>query len=271
MKSNSIIFKAYKRILNGLAIKYSLDDLFNYVRFLFARNVMIKKTLDSKNFLIKIIVISLPFRIDRRKFIVEQFTKLNIPFEFFDAIHGKSDYNRLKNETYFSKNSLKYLSKGSLGCIESHISNWRGLVSSDFEAFLIFEDDVIINKSYKELLKIINTIPRDFDIVYFGSGSYKNRLNAKSISDNLFVPFSIRKGAYSYLISKSSAKQMLQDIYPIKITCGGIDTILGVLTMKRKITTYHLKPAICQINYKLPSNIYNSSVANKVLHKIEKS
>jgi len=271
MKKDSFIFNVYKRILNGFAIKYSLVDLINYLSFLFSRNEIIKDPLDAKSFLFKIVVISLPFRTDRKGFIAEQFAKRNIPFEFFDAIHGKSYYDEIKTKNHFSDNALKYLSKGSLGCIESHILNWKALVSSDFEAFLIFEDDVIINKSYEELLKVINSIPRDFDIVYLGSGSYKNQLNAKTISENLFIPFSIRKGAYSYLISKKAAKKVLQEISPILITCGGIDTILGVLTMKRKITTYHVKPDICQINYKLTSNIYNFSAPNKILHKIEKS
>lgn len=270
MKINSILHLPYKRILNGFAIKYNVGDLINYIRFLFSNKIIYKqRTIDSKKYLIKVNVISLPFRSDKRKFITDQFKNLNIPFEFFNAIHGKAEYSRIKNENGYSDNSLKFLSKGSIGCIESHISIWKDLLSSEYDAFLIFEDDVVINISYDGLLKQFYTIPEDFDIVYLGSGSYKNRFNAKLISKNLFVPFSIRKGAYGYLISKKGINKLLMSLLPIEITCGGIDTILGVLTMKKKLITYHFTPSICHINYKLPSNIFNSSEMNKVLHYTE--
>jgi len=269
--TNSLFKKSYKRILNGIAIGYNLHDLHNYFEFLFKwkNDSDILKTIDLNKFNFKIIVISLSFRKDRREFITNQFAELNIPFEFFNAFHGETEKTRFQHVVQFSENSIKYLSPGSIGCIASNIAIWKELSTSHFDAFLIFEDDVVLNITFSKLAKIISTVPDDFDLLYLGSGSYKKRLNAKSISNSLFVPFSIRKGAFGYLISKNGVDKILQNVTEINITCGGIDTILGVLTMKRKIKSYHVKPSACEVNFSLPSNIFNSSKPSKILHKTE--
>jgi GR25 family glycosyltransferase involved in LPS biosynthesis len=235
------------------------------------------KTFDSnhaekvelENFKIRNVVVSLKLRADRRIYIQNQFDDLEIPFVFLDAIHGKTQKAEIDKIIKISSNSAKYLPAGSLGCIASHITLWKELIESQYDGYLIFEDDVVIQKNYHEIEALIRTIPIDFDLVYFGSGSYKSRLNMKKVSDNIFKPFSIRRGAYCYLISKKGASTIIESVKEVKITCGGIDTILGILTMRNKINTYHIYPSICNVNLDSPSNIYNYSFPSKILYKTE--
>src|SRR5687768_12986397 len=118
----------YLRLLSGIKIKYSWRDLYNYIRFQrssFSINEKAKVSLDASP--MRVFVISLDFRHDRRLEIVEQFKQLKIPFEFFNAIHGKSQREMVFKTIPFGESSKKYLSCGSVGCIASHRLLWEKL------------------------------------------------------------------------------------------------------------------------------------------------
>jgi len=260
----------YIRILNGIAINYNAGDLMKYLNFQVSKsNLKNTRKIAPDSFKIKNVVLSLKFREDRRTSIQNNFELLQIPFCFFDAIHGKTQKLKIRESIHLSPISERYLSPGSLGCLASHISMWKELIESGYDGYLIFEDDIIIHKTHSEIKELIQNIPVDFDIVYLGSGSHKSRINMKKISPNLLKPFSVRKGAFCYLISKKGVHKILEQINEIKITCGGIDTILGLLTMRNKIIAYHTYPSFCNVNIDSPSNIRNNSIPLKTLYKTE--
>ena len=260
----------YIRILNGIAINYYVGDLIKYLSFQLTKSILTDtRKIALYSFKIKNVVLSLKFREDRRASIQNNFKLLQIPFCFFDAIHGKTQKLKIRESINLSPISERYLSPGSLGRLASHTSLWKELLESCYDGYLIFEDDIIIHKTHSEIKELIQTIPVDFDIVYLGSGSYKSRLNMKKVSPTILKPFSVRKGAYCYLISKKGARKILEQINEVKITCGGIDTILGVLTMRNKIITYHSYPSFCNVNMDSPSNIRNNSISSKILYKTE--
>ena len=135
------------------------------------------------------------------------------------------------------------------------------MLSSTEDCLLVFEDDIVISVDQDDLLKIMSVIPKDFDLLYLGSG--------RQPTDNLrhgfyfTKPFSVRSGAYSYVLSRKGVEIILENLFPIKIARGGIDTLLGVLTMRKKIVTYHLVPSICNVNALFPSDIRNTSISGK--------
>lgn len=259
------------RILNGIAISYNWRYLWTYAQFLFSQS----SSADHPTFFVSEIVvlenvvISLSFRADRRAYIVRHFNSIGIPFKFFDALHGSKDSGQINASVQFSARSKEYLSSGSIGCIASHITVWKQLLNSTADAYLVFEDDVIILSKYDEILRMLGQVPADFDLVYLGSRSIQSWLNLKHVYGNIYEPFSIRKGAYAYLLSKTGALKLLEETKEIKITCGGIDTILGVATMRNKLVTYHLKPGIAGVNFSFTSNIRNFSDNSKTLHQTE--
>lgn len=260
----------FLRLLNGLRIKYSLHDFFTFLKFAFKNSsVNQHSTIPFSSLKIKIVIISLPFRHDRRERIVEQFKNFNIYFEFFDAIHGNSQRLKAYDIIEFSSISKKYLSPGSIGCIASHISVWKNLTLGSYDGFLIFEDDIILGKNLSELNLLLNKYPCDAEIIYLGSGSKKRWPNMKKFSSTLSKPFSVRKGAYSYFLFKKGAIKLINEINKVNIVCGGIDSILGILEMRNKLIAYHLMPPICKVDYNLPSNIINFSNKTKNIQEIE--
>lgn len=258
------------RVLNGLQINYSLHDLLKFIKFAFkARPLNQPSTVLFSSLKVKIIVISLPFRVDRRDRIVEQFRNLEIHFQFFDAIHGKSERLKAYEKVKFSSISKKYLTPGSIGCIASHIAVWQNLALSSYDGFFIFEDDILLEKKLSEVNILLNEFPINSDIIYLGSECIKVWPNMIKVSSYLSKPFSVRKGAYGYFLFKKGAIKLVSEIKEVNIVCGGIDSILGVLGMRDNLIAYHLIPPICKVDYSLPSNILNYSNMSKNIQEIE--
>lgn len=267
------MLKKFERIFlksfNFLIIGYNLHDLFNFLKFQFERDNVEAGKFCKKNYSIKTFVISLKFRNDRRENIKHVFSEFEIPYNFYDALHGKTKRRIISDTFQFSKRSEKYLSDGSIGCIASHLTLWNSLIKSRHNSYLIFEDDVLFTENMLTIDSIIEKIPSDFDIIYLGSKSSSSWLNMKKVSSNLYKPFCISKGAHSYFISKKGAYKLLKLIKKIDIVCGSIDTILGVLMMRKEIISYHFLPSFTNVDLTSESNIYNISDLQKKIHKAE--
>lgn len=257
------------RLLNGKQLKYSIRDIFAF--FKFTIKPLPDRSLNFHNTVprLKVVVISLPFRLDRRLQITEHLKSLEITFSFFDAIHGKTESSKAYHLVNFSSLSRKFLSPGSVGCIASHVTVWKDLIATSYDGFLILEDDVILKMTNQDLNYLIRRIPIEADIVYLGSGSNKNWFNMRRVSDILGKPFSIRNGAYSYLLFRKGATKLLNEVTTINIVRGGIDTILGISGMRNKVNVYHLVPSFCTVNHMSPSNILNVSDKFKLIHEME--
>ena len=89
------------------------------------------------------------------------------------------------------------------------------------------------------------------------------------ISDNLYVPLYPRSGQYAYIVSQTGARKILNNIFPVKIVLGGIDTIIGRLISKGVLNAYHAYPNLCKVNLKTESNIINNSKVLKKIHHSE--
>lgn len=95
-------------------------------------------------------VISLLTVADRRKHIGKLFDSRGIPFSFFDAIHGRNTFGQNQWPWFYDpavaeKKGGATLSLGDLGCAASHLTLWEQLAASNHEAWVIFEDDIVLS------------------------------------------------------------------------------------------------------------------------------
>ena len=106
--------------------------------------------------MIKLYVINLASSTQRLETTRQRLKELNIPFERFDAIDGRTSKHPLF-ERYDDKKREKYrrkpLSNGELGCFSSHYLLWQKCIELD-QPIVVMEDDVIINDSLNEALEI---------------------------------------------------------------------------------------------------------------------
>jgi GR25 family glycosyltransferase involved in LPS biosynthesis len=258
------------RFHNYKALDYKL---FEFIKLVFLKSVLynfpisqFKRTIKSPfiNFdinLLKVYVISLEDRLDRRKEINYGLTRNNIAFSFINGIQLKSGRSKI-HPKYFTELSRKHLTEGSIGCILSHYKTMKAFLKSSYKYCLILEDDAIVSYGFKtKMISVMKLLPLDFDICYLGGKTpYDYGL---WVSGSIFKPIFPRKGAYSYLVSEQGAKKIISQIFPIGITRGGIDTILGRLVSKSILKAYQCYPEICAVNLNSPSNIYNPSTPRK--------
>ena len=213
----------------------------------------------------KIFVISLSYRLDRRKAVKELFEKRKLNFYFFDAFHLNS-YNDLNQ--YFTRQSLKYLSHGSLGCAFSHMKLLEQISTyHDNEYFIIFEDDILLNENFKlKLNSLIDNYPIDADMFFLGTRNERKRDYKFRCNYGYNKTYNSRLGAYAYILNPKNAKKIIELIKPMNLLCGGIDTAIGKLIRQNKIKAYQFEQSIVIHDSNSPSNIFNPSAKTKKVH-----
>lgn len=168
----------------------------------------------------QIFIINLKESTDRRQYMIEEMKKLNIQYEFFDAINGKNIKNI--DKIYDKETAIKVygreLKLGEIGCAMSHLLIYKKMLEENIEQALIFEDDIIIandfNKVFSQILKLENN-----GIILLGQSDskLKTKIYFQSISQHhkLKKIFNSGYGAYGYLICKKAAEKIYANNFPI--------------------------------------------------------
>jgi len=97
----------------------------------------------------KIIVISLKTSVERRESIRTQFGRLEVPFDFFDAVMpaDAASYIERYDESEFFRNCGRHATETEIACYASHLSVWRQCADEGVP-YLILEDDARLDTSF---------------------------------------------------------------------------------------------------------------------------
>jgi len=111
----------------------------------------------------------------------------------------------IKNKYIFSK-----FKPGDLGCFLSHVRLWSLIKKSNENFGLIFKDDIVIDEKFHEKFrKYFEQVPRDWDIIWLGSG--KN-LSGEKINNHIIKGYNWAKNKtqdwnnrmHAYIIKRKS-------------------------------------------------------------------
>ena len=177
----------------------------------------------------------------RRDFISNQLDLIGIDYNIFNAITPSSktdikhNYNERRTEIHYGRP----LMKTELACALSHISLWIKLLNQNQHShYLILEDDVVIDKKLKKLLKSHDF--RQFDLIKF-SGQHSRPekkmqplIQSRSLYHLAYGPLD----ASAYLISKKAVLKILP--YALELNFA-IDVIMD-RSFEHKIPIYAVKP-----------------------------
>jgi len=185
-------------------------------------------------------------------------------------INGVNGY-KLPNHIIKTHVSSSYTSigpKSAIGCALSHFKVWRTFLKTNAPYCIVFEDDVIVSKSFNtKLQKIINDVPSDFHLLYLGCFNSKffknvfslfNLLNThrentqsentqsadtttKSRNKNIVVP-KVALAAHAYIISRKGATLLLS-LLDGKLF-NHLDICLQTLSTRGLIKTFACKPRL---------------------------
>ncbi|PHQ69030.1 MAG: hypothetical protein COB93_09075 [Sneathiella sp.] len=172
----------------------------------------------SLNLLPPVFVINRPKDADRRTDMEERLGRVGVFPEFFDAVDGYAldintlpDYDREKRRRYFGKD----LGHGEIGCLLSHRSLYQKMVDENIERAVILEDDVFLDRSFRQVLEDIQRVDLNWDVIRFvGHGKvfdvgYRRLASLSSPYWLTRVPTS-PSGAYAYMLTQNAAKTFLR-------------------------------------------------------------
>jgi len=123
---------------------------------------------------VKIFVINLSHRDDRRQHIIKQLENYN--YEIVQAVDGyKTDFeiNGIRSFRRWIDPLLnRPMTPGETGCAISHLNVWKKIAELD-EPAIILEDDSVLNKEIN--FKAISSILNESDMVYLGYKEMSNK------------------------------------------------------------------------------------------------
>ena len=159
--------------------------------------------------------ISLVTSIDRRELMIDQFKKADIQVTFFDGVLvSGSNHDRIAaDEGVRLGKFAKRLTLGELGCYFSHRRLWQSLIDSDDEAYVIFEDDMILEPGFRETVEALMQSGRGFDVVRLAPLSPRMRRHEYVDLGNGYVVYWTKGtalGTGCYTITKDAARALLK-------------------------------------------------------------
>ena len=160
---------------------------------------------------------------ERQKHCDEQFKNQELIVEKFLGID-----KRIVNTDYLVKNNyvngrfkLSTAREGNAACLLSHCTLYKKIwlenKDNDKEVFLIFEDDVELQKDFMQRATAhMEHCPKDWDMVWLGScGVVGKAVNSHFIKPRNNAGRGKNCCHHCYLIKKSSIKKLLNLMFPI--------------------------------------------------------
>jgi GR25 family glycosyltransferase involved in LPS biosynthesis len=176
----------------------------------------------------KIFCINLKKRTDRKKLAENEFSKFGLDFEFFEGVDGQ-----LIN--------LKYRIKpGGVGCLLSHLNLYKYIKNIDGDVFMITEDDVVFSDDFIEKYNnLIQIVPNDWNLLYFGGNH--NSLKLNMVSENIHR---LQKTytTHCYLVKKSCIDFLISEFESSQLFDSEVDVHLS--NVQSKIPCYGFTPSI---------------------------
>ena len=131
-----------------------------------------KKNFDINFYFDKIYCINLDRRTDRWKNVESEFKKMNIDVFRYSAIDGDNIDFSISNDLTENQLSDKGLieNRNSLACLLSHLEIIKEAKLNNYKRILIFEDDVLFSKDFKNEIKKIEEL--DWKLLYLGASQF---------------------------------------------------------------------------------------------------
>lgn len=203
---------------------------------------LIPKDFDINEYFDKIYCINLDRRLDRWIKTVEQFKYFNIRVERFSAIDG--DVLNFEQEGLISDLSDLGLieNKNALGCLLSHLKVIEDAKKKNYKKILIFEDDILISKEFKDRIKECKNI--NWSILYLGASQF----NWDNIDlSSKFYECENTLGTFAYAIDHELFDEVIETL---KNSKKSVDNSMAEIQSrhKKKCLTYFPNIVISDVN-----------------------
>ena len=132
---------------------------------------------------------------------------------------------------------------------------------------IVIEDDILLENNFdNKLLKLIKSLPNDFDFIFFGASKlnmhipiYRRRpfknLYRKTNDPTSWGGNGMSKTTDSYIVSRSGAKKILERTKKLDILDDALDFWLNQSARDLNLKGYWYEPTFTKYNNKFESNL----------------
>ena len=157
----------------------------------------------------KVFIINLKRDIEKRNKIKNRLDRLNINYEFFEAIDGINTKHNGIYTGWVDSYHNRYVTKGEVGCSLSHYYIWEKIITEKIETAIILEDDVdVLDNKFIEKVENVNN---NFDLLYLSRKKFTGEIEKPFNDDIVYASPSYWTCAYA--VSLSGAKKLKNDIF----------------------------------------------------------
>lgn len=163
----------------------------------------------------EIVVISLKRATERRASVERQFSELNLPFSFFDAVDGKQGHEHFVR--YDAEKARRIgeipLTPGHLGCYASHFLVWQRCADSGQPMIVLEDDAMVFREPFLKFVRLASDLPSDIECVRLFESKSRNRQSLKVFEkEDLSIAKFLRghKSATGYYLTPSAARKFLR-------------------------------------------------------------
>ncbi len=173
----------------------------------------------------KIFVINLKTSVQRRQIMEKQLAKLNIPYEFFEAVKGadvpREDIPKYYNMEYYNARP-SYFTPGLMGCTISHYLLYKKIAEEKTDVAIVLEDDMVLSNDFEEaVVALAKQIRKDEAIMLFYQSYNTIQLSAATalpVAKNYklyqIANIDILRSTGGYMITCETAQKMAEKIHP---------------------------------------------------------
>ncbi len=191
-------------------------------------------------------LLNLKRRPERLAHALKQFENVGIKdFILWEAVDAK---------TLGLKSDLLEITPGMVGCYQSHRNIMKYCLDNNIDSYIVFEDDVEFIPGFNELCQLmIDTIPSDWEFVYWGSTEHLNGPCLKEVSDLWVVPRSVWGTQCFMMKDMQTIKKVYDALEKMQMQ---IDCQLSQLTLKQQqVKHYACSPSIVGQLFEIGSDI----------------
>ncbi|MCC8995518.1 MAG: glycosyltransferase family 25 protein [Nitrosomonas sp.] len=225
-------------IKNGIRKIFSVFLLFiDHILFIFKQDNIKSLYRQSEFIHFETHCINLIRRLDKKKFIADQFDNVSFNLKFFPAVDGATlNLEQLIKQGRLAPDNRDLgtgnkLTPAQIGVYLSHYELWKEALNSSNKITFILEDDAFLDCEVATLQKVIHYIPEDTDIFFVN-----HRKNKKQHINPYISKFVGRFwGLTSYFVTKKGAEKLLQLTAPIHMS---VDDMVSRLNEKGLINCY---------------------------------
>jgi len=165
----------------------------------------------------RIFVINLPHRADKRAEILAQGGKYQLPLEIVEAVNGNAlSDGELK--TLAHDYPACAMTKGVVGCALSHLKIYKKICDENIPIALILEDDAILHEDLGEALRQLESLDRnERPSVYLLSSHYYKPRPVRRLNDKYAVhEFIDGSQGHGYVVNQKAAESLYKNLLPVK-------------------------------------------------------